>query len=49
LCLGVLTGVIGFILLQRGRKLLETAHLAPSHSPQSLRKDKDVLLRRTAP
>ena len=49
LCIGVATAVIGFVLLQRGRRLLKTAHLAPSHSPQSLRKDKDVLLRRTHP
>jgi uncharacterized membrane protein YqjE len=45
--IGVVTAVIGFVLLQRGRKLLKTSHLAPSHSPESLRKDKDVLLRRT--
>jgi hypothetical protein len=49
LCLGVATALLGFVLLQRGRKLLKTAHLAPSHSPESLRKDKDVLLRRTQP
>jgi putative superfamily III holin-X len=45
--LGVVTGAIGFVLVQRGRRLLKSAHLAPSHLPQSLLKDKDVLLRRT--
>jgi len=49
LCIGVVTAGIGSILLQRGRRLLGTAHLAPSHSQQSLRKDKDVLLRRAQP
>lgn len=49
LCIGVVTAVIGFVLLQRGRKLLKATDLAPSHSPESLRKDKDVLLRRTHP
>jgi len=49
LCIAVVTAALGFVLLLRGRKLLKTAHLAPSHSPQSLRKDKDVLLRRAHP
>jgi hypothetical protein len=42
-----LTFVVGFALVQRGRRLLKNAHLAPSHLPESLRKDKDLLLRRT--
>jgi hypothetical protein len=45
--LGVVTSGVGFILVRRGRRLLEAAHLAPTHSSQSLRKDRDVLLRRT--
>lgn len=49
LALGGVMSVIGFVLVQRGRRLLKTAHLAPSHSQQSLIKDKDVLLRRTQP
>jgi uncharacterized membrane protein YqjE len=49
LCIGVVTAGIGSILLQRGRKLMKTAHLTPSHSQESLRKDKDVLLRRAQP
>ena len=49
LSLGALALVIGFVLLQRGRRSLKNAHLAPSHLPESLRKDKDVLLRRTRP
>jgi ascorbate-specific PTS system EIIC-type component UlaA len=47
--LGVFAFLVGFILVQRGRRLLKDAHLAPSHLPESLRKDKDVLLRRTQP
>ena len=49
LALGVVTSGVGFVLVRRGRRLLETAHITPSHLPQSLRKDKDVLLRRTPP
>ncbi len=49
LCIALVTAVVGAVLLQRGRTLLKTAHLAPSHSPESLRKDKDMLLRRTQP
>ena len=45
--LAVVTSAVGFVLLRRGRRRLEAAHLSPSHLPQSLRKDKDVLLRRT--
>jgi drug/metabolite transporter (DMT)-like permease len=47
--LGVVTSAIGFVLLQRGRRLLGAGDLAPSHSTQSLRKDKDVLLRKAQP
>jgi uncharacterized membrane protein YqjE len=46
LCIGVMTASIGSVLLQRGGRLLKTAHLSPAHSQESLRKDKDVLLRR---
>lgn len=45
--LGVVISGIGSVLVWQGRRRLKTAHLTPSHSPQSLRKDKDVLLRRT--
>jgi Flp pilus assembly protein TadB len=45
--LAVVTSGVGFVLIRRGRRRLEAAHLSPSHLPQSLRKDKDVLLRRT--
>jgi len=49
LCIGVVTAGVGSVLLQRGRKLMKTAHLTPSHSQESLRKDKDVLLGRSRP
>ena len=45
--LGAAVFVVGLVLVQRGRGLLKTAHITPSHLPQSLRKDKDMLLRRT--
>jgi Flp pilus assembly protein TadB len=45
--LAVVTSGVGLVLVRRGRRRLEAAHLAPSHLPQSLLKDKDVLLRRT--
>jgi hypothetical protein len=45
--LAVVTSGVGFVLVQWGRRLLKTAYITPSHLPQSLRKDKDVLLRRT--
>ena len=45
--LGAVVFVVGLVLVQRGRRLLKTAHITPSHLPQSLRKDKDMLLRRT--
>ena len=45
--LGVVIGALGLLLLERGRRLLKDAHLAPSHLPSSLRQDKEVLLRRT--
>jgi ascorbate-specific PTS system EIIC-type component UlaA len=46
LSLGVVMSGVGFILVQRGRRLLKGSDLAPTHSSQSLRKDTDVLLRR---
>jgi len=46
LILGGTALVIGLILVLWGQRHLKQAHLAPSHLPQSLHKDKDVLLRR---
>jgi uncharacterized membrane protein YqjE len=45
--LGVVISAVGFVLVRQGRRLLKSAQITPSHLPQSLRKDKDVLLRRT--
>jgi uncharacterized membrane protein YqjE len=45
--MGAAVFVVGLVLVQRGRGLLKTVHITPSHLPQSLRKDKDMLLRRT--
>ena len=45
--LGAAVFVVGLVLVQRGRGLLKAVHITPSHLPQSLRKDTDMLLRRT--
>jgi len=49
LLLGGSALAIGLLLVLSGRRQLKKAHLAPSHLPHSLRKDKDVLLRRAHP
>jgi len=49
LSIGLLTCLCGWLLLGRGRRSLRNVQLAPSHLPDSLRRDKDVLLRRTHP
>ena len=49
LSLGVLIGVCGWGLVSIGRRALKNAHLAPSHLPYSLLRDKEVLLRRGRP
>jgi hypothetical protein len=46
LILGGSALAIGLILVLLGQRHLKQAHLVPAHLPQSLRKDKDVLLRR---
>jgi hypothetical protein len=40
--------VIGVVLLYVGKRSLHPDHLKPERSVQSLREDKDVLLRKTA-
>ena len=46
LSIGGVVSFIGWGLVIRGRRLLRNAHLVPSHLPQSLRRDRNVLLRR---
>ncbi|MBS0417176.1 MAG: phage holin family protein [Proteobacteria bacterium] len=41
--------LIGMMLVLSGRRHLKQAHLAPAHLGQSLKKDKDVLLRKAQP
>lgn len=47
--LGVVIGGVGWGLVRRGRMTLRNAQLAPARLPHSLRRDKDVLLRRVHP
>jgi hypothetical protein len=43
---GLVTVVLGCVLLFAGKRKLAGARLAPSHSPASLRRDKNVLTRK---
>jgi ABC-type nickel/cobalt efflux system permease component RcnA len=44
--LGVVISIAGWWLVERGRRQLKNAHLAPSHLSHALGQDKNVLLRR---
>jgi zinc transporter ZupT len=46
LSVGLVTGGCGWALAAHGRGQLRDAHLTPSRLPQSLRRDREVLLRR---
>jgi Putative Actinobacterial Holin-X, holin superfamily III len=45
LLVGVAVGVVGYIVLAIGRNKLKSSELLPTHSPESLRRDKDVMTR----
>jgi hypothetical protein len=47
LSVGLLICLGGFGMVMFGKRALRNAQLTPSHLPQSLRQDKDVLMRRT--
>lgn len=49
LSLGLIIGAVGWSLVRRGRSMLRNAQLTPARLPHSLRRDKDVLLRRAHP
>ena len=49
LSLGVVIGAVGWTLIWRGRTILRNSQLAPARLPNSLRRDKEVLLRRVHP
>ena len=48
LVVGILTAVIGFVLIQSGKKQLEPAALKLERTQDALRKDKDMVQRRTS-
>lgn len=48
LIVGIVTAVIGFVLIQSGKKQLEPAALKLERTQDALRKDKDMVQRRTS-
>jgi hypothetical protein len=49
LILGVAIVAVAWSLVRRGQTILRDAHLTPARLPHSLRRDKDVLLRKVHP
>lgn len=43
LLVGVVTGIVGYLMLHAGRRKLGPSALKPTHTQESLRRDKDVL------
>jgi Putative Actinobacterial Holin-X, holin superfamily III len=48
LIVGILAAVIGFVLIQSGKKQLEPSALKLERTQAALRKDKDMVQRRTS-
>jgi len=46
LIIGVITAVVGFVMLQSGKKKFEATHLKPERTQDALRRDKDMVERR---
>ena len=46
LIIGVITAVVGFVMLQSGKKKFETSRLKPQRTQDALRRDKDMVERR---
>jgi hypothetical protein len=46
LIVGVVVGIVGYVMVHIGKKSLDPTALKPDRSPDSLRKDKDVLTRK---
>ena len=46
LIVGLITAVVGFIMLQAGKKKFETSRLKPQRTQDALRRDKDMVERR---
>ena len=44
---GVIVAIVGLIMLQAGKRKLDPATLRPRHSAESLRRDKELLERRS--
>jgi len=49
LSVGLFICLCGLLLVSYGRRVLRKAHQTRSHLPESLRRDKEVLLHRTRP
>jgi drug/metabolite transporter (DMT)-like permease len=48
LIVGILVAAIGFVMMQSGKKQLEPSALKPERTQEALRKDKEMVQRRTA-
>jgi uncharacterized membrane-anchored protein YhcB (DUF1043 family) len=48
LIVGVVAMVVGFVMVQSGKKQLEPSQLAPERTMQSLNKDKDAIQRKVS-
>lgn len=48
LIVGIVAAVIGFVMIQNGKKQLEPAALKPERTQEALRKDKEMVQRRTS-
>lgn len=47
LIVGAVVAIIGYVMLQRGKRRIEPAALKPDRTTAALRKDKDMIQRRT--
>jgi xanthine/uracil permease len=48
LIVGIVVAVIGFVMIQRGKKQLEPSAFKPERTQDALRKDKEMVQRRTS-
>jgi xanthosine utilization system XapX-like protein len=48
LIVGVVAMIVGFVMVQSGKKHLEATHLAPERTMNSLHKDKDAIQRKVS-
>jgi preprotein translocase subunit SecG len=48
LIVGAVVAIVGFIMLQSGKKKLDAGSFTPERTQESLRKDKEMVQRRTS-